>query len=295
MAVNEISSSTRSITVCSRRAPIFSTLEFTATAMSAMASIASSVKSSVTPSVCISATYCLISEASVSVRMRRKSSRVSALQFDADRQPALQFGQQVRGLRNVERARRNEQNMVGLHRAVLGRDGGAFDQRQQIALHALARHVAAHAALARANLVELVEEDDAVLLHRLDRFQHQLVLIEQFVGFLVEQDFVQFRDRDAAASSGAPPSLPKMSPIEIAPICAPGMPGMSIIGMPPPPDCTSISISLSFSSPARNLRRKDSLVAGLAAAPTSASTTRSSAACCARVFTSLRFLSLASA
>ena len=46
-AANEISSSTRSITVCSRRAPIFSTLAFTATAMSAIASIASSVNSNV--------------------------------------------------------------------------------------------------------------------------------------------------------------------------------------------------------------------------------------------------------
>ena len=45
--MKEISSSTRSITVCSRRAPIFSTLELTATATSAMASTASAVNSSV--------------------------------------------------------------------------------------------------------------------------------------------------------------------------------------------------------------------------------------------------------
>jgi hypothetical protein len=77
-AANEISSSTRSITVCKRRAPMFSTEPLTLTAMSAMASIASSANSSLTPSVCISAIYCLISEASGSVRMRRKSSRVSA-------------------------------------------------------------------------------------------------------------------------------------------------------------------------------------------------------------------------
>src|SRR2546425_827442 len=77
-AAKEISSSTRSITVCNRRAPIFSTVELTATATSASASMALSVISSVTPSVCISATYCLISDASRSVRMRRRSSRVSA-------------------------------------------------------------------------------------------------------------------------------------------------------------------------------------------------------------------------
>src|SRR5439155_1595586 len=73
-ALNEISSRMRSITVCSRRAPIFSMLVLTRTATSAMASTASGVNSSETPSVCISATYCLINEASVSVRIRRKSS-----------------------------------------------------------------------------------------------------------------------------------------------------------------------------------------------------------------------------
>src|SRR5271170_6368918 len=81
-----------------------------------------------------------------------------------------------------------------------------------------------------------------------------------------------------------------MSPIEIAPSCAPGMPGISNSGIPPE-DCTSISISLSLSSPARSFFRNASLVAALALAPTSASSTRLSAACCALASTSLRFLS----
>src|SRR5690349_15188773 len=136
-----MSSSTRSITVCSRRAPMFSTVELTDTATSAMASIASSLKVSVTPSVAISATYCLIGE--------------------------------------VEGARRDEQDMVGLHRPMLGRHRGAFDQRQEVALHALARHVGAHAALARRDLVDLVEKHDAVILDRVQRLLHQLLLVEQ--------------------------------------------------------------------------------------------------------------------
>ncbi len=80
-----------------------------------------------------------------------------------------------------------------------------------------------------------------------------------------------------------------MSPIEMAPICAPGMPGISNSGMPPE-DCTSISISLSSSSPARSLRRNASLVEALALAPTSASSTRPSAACWARACDVLAFL-----
>ena len=74
--------------------------------------------------------------------------------------------------------------------AVLGRDRGAFDQRQQIALHAFARHVGADAAVARADLVDLVEEDDAVVLDDFDRLLRQLVLVEQLVGFLVDQKLV---------------------------------------------------------------------------------------------------------
>ena len=130
--------------------------------------MASSVNSSVTPSVAISATYCLMRLASVSVRMRRKSSLVSGRQLDADRQPALQLGQQVRRLGDMEGARGDEQDVVGLHRPVLGRDRRALDQRQQVALHALAADIAAVAALAGADLVDLVEEDDAVVLGRGD-------------------------------------------------------------------------------------------------------------------------------
>src|SRR5258705_8059840 len=97
----------------------------------------------------------------------------------------------------MKRARRNEQDMIGLHRSVLGRDGGAYDVRQQDALHAYERDFVARAALAAGDLVDLVEKDDAVLLDRLDRFQHQLLAVEKLVGFLVDQDVVGFRYRDA--------------------------------------------------------------------------------------------------
>jgi hypothetical protein len=68
----------------------------------------------------------------------RKSSLCPAPQLHADRQTALQFRQQVGRLGDVKRARRDEQDVVGLHRPVFGRDRRAFDQRQQVALHAFA-------------------------------------------------------------------------------------------------------------------------------------------------------------
>jgi hypothetical protein len=94
------------------------------------------------------------------------------LQLDPDRQPALKLGQQVRRLGDVEGARGDEQHMVGLHRPVFGRDRGALDQRQQVALHPLARHVGAGRPLAGRDLVDLVQEDDALVL---GQFQGLLV------------------------------------------------------------------------------------------------------------------------
>ena len=64
----------------------------------------------------------------------------------------------------MEGAGGDEQDVIGLHRAVLGGHGGAFDDRQQVALHSLARHVRPLAALASRHLVDLVEEDQPRLL-----------------------------------------------------------------------------------------------------------------------------------
>jgi len=100
----------------------------------------------------------------------------------------------------VESARGDEQDVVGLDRAMLGRHRGSFDQGQQIALHALARDVAALAVFADADLVDLVQEHDAVVFDRADRFLNQLVVIQQLVGFLVDQNLVR-------AFDGQPPGL----------------------------------------------------------------------------------------
>ena len=56
---------------------MFSTASLTCAAVAAIAAMPSGVKSSATPSVASSAVYWRISDASVSLRMRTKSSRVS--------------------------------------------------------------------------------------------------------------------------------------------------------------------------------------------------------------------------
>ena len=49
----------------------------------------------------------------------------------------------------------------------------------------------------RANLIELVEEDDPVLLHDVDGLADDLVFIHQFVALFLKQNVVRFRDRHA--------------------------------------------------------------------------------------------------
>ena len=52
--------------------------------------------------------------------------------------------------------------MVGAHNAVLGIDGGAFDQGQEVALHALARHIAAAVQNAEQNGIVFLDEIDKI-------------------------------------------------------------------------------------------------------------------------------------
>mmetsp|Transcript_108617 Transcript_108617/g.315912 ORF Transcript_108617/g.315912 Transcript_108617/m.315912 type:complete len:261 (-) Transcript_108617:704-1486(-) len=108
-----------------------------------------------------------------------------ALELDLDRQPALQLGEQVARLRVVERARAHEEDKVRVHVAVLGIYGGALDQRQQVALDALRACVRAAIGAAGADLVDLVDEDDAALLHGADGFLLDVDCLHEFFKLLL--------------------------------------------------------------------------------------------------------------
>ena len=108
-------------------------------------------------------------------------------QFDADREAALQLRDQVGRLGHVEGARGDEQDVVGLDRAVFGADGRTFDQRQQVALHAFAADVAALHVLALGDLVDFIDEDDAVLLAGGDGLGADLVFVDQLAGFFLDE------------------------------------------------------------------------------------------------------------
>ena len=120
------------------------------------------------------------------------------VELDADREAPLQLRNQVGDLRDVERARGDEQHVVGPHRAVLGVHGRALDDRQQIALHALARHVrTVHRALAR-DLVDLVDEHDPRLLAAPDRLALDLFRVEQLLRLFVLEHAPRLADRELA-------------------------------------------------------------------------------------------------
>ena len=88
----------------------------------------------------------------------------------------------------------DEQDVIGADHAVLGGDRRALHQRQKVALHALARDVGAARFLARRDLVDLVEEHDALLLDPVDRDGAQLFLVDALAGFLVGQQLERILD-----------------------------------------------------------------------------------------------------
>jgi hypothetical protein len=97
----------------------------------------------------------------------------------------------------MEGARGDEQDVVGADGTVLGRHLRALDQRQQVALHALAADIGTLAVGAGGDLVDFVEEHDAVLFDRFDGKLHHLVLVDQLVAFLGDQHAVGIGNRRA--------------------------------------------------------------------------------------------------
>ncbi len=124
--------------------------------------------------------------------------RRQRLELHANRQAALQFRHQIARLGQVEGAAGDEQDMVGLDHAQLGVDRAALDQRQKVALHTLAGHVGAAGVAALGDLVDLVDEDDAVLFHRFQRAGLELFLVDQARGFLVAHQLERVLDLQLA-------------------------------------------------------------------------------------------------
>ena len=99
----------------------------------------------------------------------------------------MQLGNQVARLRDVEGSGGDEENVVGADHAVASADGGAFDDGQNVALHAFARNVGPVTALAAGDLVDLVEEDDAVRFDALNGCARDRVHVDQAAFFFLHK------------------------------------------------------------------------------------------------------------
>src|ERR1700730_2657911 len=98
----------------------------------------------------------------------------------------------------MEGAGCDEQNMVGFDRSVFGRDRGAFDERKEIALHALARDIAAKTPFTRANLVDLIEKHNPIVFDLAKRLLNDLILIDHLVAFFDNERSLRVPYRHAA-------------------------------------------------------------------------------------------------
>src|SRR5690606_23959405 len=91
-----------------------------------------------------------------------KVVRRKRVKLDTDGESTLKFGNQVGRARQMERTGRDEEDMVGAHHPIFRIYRGALDQGKKVALHTLTGDIAAAMFLARGDLVDFIEEDDAV-------------------------------------------------------------------------------------------------------------------------------------
>ncbi len=115
-------------------------------------------------------------------------------QLDADRKAPLEFGDQVTGPRRGEGSRRDEQDVVGSDRAIPGVHGGPLEDREQVALHPLTAHVRSAVGGGAADLVDLVDEDDARILDHVDRVVVDAVHVDEAIRLLVDEHVAGLRD-----------------------------------------------------------------------------------------------------
>jgi hypothetical protein len=98
----------------------------------------------------------------------------------------------------VEGPRRDEQDVVGAHGPVFGGDGRALDDGQDVALDAFPAHVRAMAALAPRDLVDLVDEEDARVLHPVHGRVRHLLRVHQPAQLFLDEGGARFGDAEPA-------------------------------------------------------------------------------------------------
>src|SRR6266566_386496 len=111
------------------------------------------------------------------------------MQLDANGKAPLKLGDQIGRLSDVKGTSRDEQDVIRANHAVACVNGGAFDDGQNVALHAFPRDVRAVAGFAAGNLIDFIDEDDAHLFGALNGHARDLVHVQQLVFFFLDQVF----------------------------------------------------------------------------------------------------------
>jgi hypothetical protein len=95
----------------------------------------------------------------------------------------------------VKRSGGNEQHMVRPYRSVPRLHGRPLDDRQKIALHPLSAHVdAMRTSIGSADLVELVDKDDAAAFGQSHGLFGDGIAVHQILDFLLEQNLPRLAD-----------------------------------------------------------------------------------------------------
>ena len=87
----------------------------------------------------------------------------------------------------MERARRDKQDVIRVHEAVLGVHGAAFHDGEQIALDPFAGNVGGTLLRTAGELVDFINEHDAHLLHALTGEIGDLVLVHELGGLVLDE------------------------------------------------------------------------------------------------------------
>mmetsp|Transcript_25445 Transcript_25445/g.61540 ORF Transcript_25445/g.61540 Transcript_25445/m.61540 type:complete len:333 (+) Transcript_25445:553-1551(+) len=118
-----------------------------------------------------------------------------SLELHTNRQSALQLGKHIRGLDGRERSGADEQDVIRLDVAVLGRNLASFDDGQQIPLYTLSGGVTGVPCSSRlTDLVNLIDEYNTLLLDSLNGFLGHQLLGDQLIQGALAQSLLGFFD-----------------------------------------------------------------------------------------------------
>src|SRR5206468_8409246 len=120
------------------------------------------------------------------------------------RKTALKLRNEVRRLCDMKSARGDEQDVIGTHKTVSRVYGGAFDDRQNIALHTFPAYIRTMAGFTSGNLIDFVEKNNSVVLDAFDGQPRDLIHIDELLFLFLDEIIERFNDLHFALLGALP-------------------------------------------------------------------------------------------